>query len=941
MKNGCDNLKEDVKKHFLKIKILAVIGIFFLVSLIPMMGAINIININTKETDFLLNKSDYSGVDFHVNIGDFTTSTINDNGKTYDRISIDNCGYTSDYGKVELPIINYYVAIPQGSDINLNYYTETPTFLNNYNIYPAQPPKPETEGFIDPPFTINESFYAQNDFYPQEIVEITSLSVMRGCRIATITVYPFTYNPSTKTLKKYTEIDISISFSAGIKEYIPERLRSIYFQPIFDSFLLNSNSIERISVNNPYQQTKSPDRADLLIVVYDPFYEEILPLAEWRHQTGIETKIVNWSEIGTNAQALRNYMANAYNSWELPPSFLLIVGDADHIPVNYLYNHPYHGTLTGTDFWYAAINGTDYLPEIHAGRISVENENELTIVVNKILDYCKTPYMDVNWFDDILLAAYNEAGRYFIYTSDRIYNFLSPLGYNCNRQYQGGNPPGSTSGVITAINNGVIIANHRDHGASQNDGFSYTGWSYPQFDTTHIPSLTNDRMYAVMYALHCDSGWFDGETDTESGNYESIGEVGIRVENKGFVAVIASTRVSYSGYNDELCVGLYDAMWPDFDPNYPNVGSANPFSTEVYRIGQVLNYGKFWMYDKYIVPGGCSPYPWTPSESVSRATFEMMHVHGDPTMEIWTWQPENLQVTYEILNNAVKVFVEHDGNPIENALVCLFQQNGVYIKGLTNDLGETIFDVVNPSDEEVTLTVTAHNYLYYQTNFFLNRPPEKPAKPIGEERPKLNTTYNYETSTIDFEGEEIYYKFNWGDGEESNWLGPYPSGQKINCSHSWTERGPCSIKVKAKDTNGGESSWSDSLVLMVGNQVPNKPLVLGPRIFVKPNVEYEYSFTLKDKDNDQMYLFVNFANENTYTWIGPFNSGETVKLNHTWQRSDFKYSIYAKVKDQFEESPWAIIQIKTPRGVFNQYNLFEKLLERYPILAFLLKNFFK
>ncbi len=37
-----------------------------------MMGAINIININLKETDFLLNKSDYSGLDFHVNIGDFT-----------------------------------------------------------------------------------------------------------------------------------------------------------------------------------------------------------------------------------------------------------------------------------------------------------------------------------------------------------------------------------------------------------------------------------------------------------------------------------------------------------------------------------------------------------------------------------------------------------------------------------------------------------------------------------------------------------------------------------------------------------------------------------------------------------------------------------------------------------------------------------------------------
>lgn len=928
-------MKEDVKKQFLKMKILTIVGILFIVSFTPLMGAINIKNIDLNQSNFLLYKADYTGVDFHVAIGDFTASTINDNGKTYDKISIDNCGYTSDYGKVELPILSYYIALPQGAEINLNYYTFTPTVFNNYDIYPSQPPKPETEGFIDPPFTKNESFYSQNMFYPENIAEITSISIMRGCRIARISIYPFTYNPAIKELKKYNDIDISISFSGGTGEFIPERLRSVYFQPIFDSFLINSNSIERATINNPSQQIKSAERADLLIIVHDPFYEEILPLAQWRHESGLETKIVKFSEIGTNAQDLRNYMTDAYNSWELPPSFLLIVGDADQIPVNYLYTHPYHGTLTGTDLWYVAIDGTDYLPEIHAGRISVDNENELNIVVNKILDYTKTPYMDVNWFDDILLAAYNEAGRYFIYTSDRIYNFLNPLGYNCNRQYQGGSPAGSTSGVISAINNGVIIANHRDHGAAQNDGYSYTGWSYPQLDTTHIPSLTNGRMYAVMFALHCDSGWFDGETDSESGNYESIGEVGLRVENKGFVAVVASTRVSYSGYNDELCCGMYDAIWSDFDPNYPDDNSANPFTTEVYRIAQVLNYGKFWMYDKYIVPGGCSPYPWTPSESVSRATFEMLHVHGDPTMEIWTSLPKNLEVTYEILNNAVEVSVKDNGNPVENALVCAYQENGIYARGLTNDLGEVVLDVINPSDEKVTLTVTAHNYLYYQTNFFLNRPPEQPAKPNGEERPKLNTTYDYETNSTDIEGEEIYYKFSWGDGNESNWLGPYPSGQTIAGSYSWSERGSFTIKIKAKDTNGGESSWSEGLFAMVGNFVPNDPKVSGPRFFVKPGVEYEYSFKLTDKDNDQMYIFVNFGNENAYNWIGPYNSGETVKLNHTWQKPQFKYDLHVKVKDQFEETPWTVIEVRTPRNIIHQYNFFERLLERLPILKFL------
>ena len=200
-------MKEYVKKQFLMVKILTIVSIFLLVSFIPMMGAINT---DTNESNLSIYKTDYTGVNFHVTIGDFSTSTINDNGYTFDRISIDNCGYTSDYGKVELPIMGYYVAVPQGADISLNYNAMNPTVYNNYEIYPAQPPKPETEGYIDPPFTKNESFYIQNEFYPEELAEITSLSIMRGCRIARISVYPFTYNPSTKQLIKYSDIDISV-----------------------------------------------------------------------------------------------------------------------------------------------------------------------------------------------------------------------------------------------------------------------------------------------------------------------------------------------------------------------------------------------------------------------------------------------------------------------------------------------------------------------------------------------------------------------------------------------------------------------------------------------------------------------------------------------------------------------------------------------------------
>ena len=39
--------------------------------------------------------------------------------------------------------------------------------------------------------------------------------------------------------------------------------------------------------------------ADYLIITADEFYEEILPLAHWKHQKGYKTYVVLMSEVGT------------------------------------------------------------------------------------------------------------------------------------------------------------------------------------------------------------------------------------------------------------------------------------------------------------------------------------------------------------------------------------------------------------------------------------------------------------------------------------------------------------------------------------------------------------------------------------------------------------------------------------------------------------------
>ncbi|MEA2054745.1 MAG: PKD domain-containing protein [Candidatus Thermoplasmatota archaeon] len=101
-----------------------------------------------------------------------------------------------------------------------------------------------------------------------------------------------------------------------------------------------------------------------------------------------------------------------------------------------------------------------------------------------------------------------------------------------------------------------------------------------------------------------------------------------------------------------------------------------------------------------------------------------------------------------------------------------------------------------------------------------NQPPNKPDRPSGPTSGRVGTSYTYSSSTIDPDGDQIYYWFDWGDGINSGWLGPYDSGQSVNASHTWSEKGTYGIKVKAKDVNGVESEWSDSLAVSMPKSYP-------------------------------------------------------------------------------------------------------------------------
>jgi len=93
----------------------------------------------------------------------------------------------------------------------------------------------------------------------------------------------------------------------------------------------------------------------------------------------------------------------------------------------------------------------------------------------------------------------------------------------------------------------------------------------------------------------------------------------------------------------------------------------------------------------------------------------------------------------------------------------------------------------------------------------VNHPPATPQKPSGETSGKIGVQYTYTTTTVDPDSHQVYYQWDWGDGTISDWLGPSPSGQITESTHTWTKKGNYQIRIKAKDVYGAETNWSESL----------------------------------------------------------------------------------------------------------------------------------
>lgn len=102
------------------------------------------------------------------------------------------------------------------------------------------------------------------------------------------------------------------------------------------------------------------------------------------------------------------------------------------------------------------------------------------------------------------------------------------------------------------------------------------------------------------------------------------------------------------------------------------------------------------------------------------------------------------------------------------------------------------------------------------TNYPSPENPQKPDKPTGPNKGKTNMEYIYTTKTIDPNQDNIKYGWDWdGDMIADEWTKYYNSNETISITHTFTQEGPFNIGVKARDIDGHESQWSDSLSINI------------------------------------------------------------------------------------------------------------------------------
>lgn len=428
--------------------------------------------------------------------------------------------------------------------------------------------------------------------------------------------------------------------------------------------------------------------ARYLIITHDNFYDAVLPLAEWKHKKGMRAKVAKLSETGSSADDIQEYVQDAYDTWQIRPEFLLLVGAPNYLPLPLVEG-------IRSDNYYTNMDA-DMQNEILSGRLTVHNTTEAQTVVNKILLYERTPTIDSsNWYINACLIVREdyETVDDSIYWSDihHAKNYMLGAGYDKidTLSRQAGD---NADDVIQCVNEGRGIVLYRGQGVNN--------WWSP-FDCDP-DTCENGSYLPIVLSITC--------TTIGTGSTPAAAEkwllTGTPTEPRGAAGYFATTTIviGEAHLRSAISKGFFDGL----------------FRKGLTTFGDVCEMGRLNMYVLY-------------SDTAEYLGFTTL---GDPEMNIWTGIPAELEVTHNpSVDTGVQsctVTVYHDGAPVKEALVCCWvpdQTPEVYVTEHTDDSGIAVLDIAPETEgDTMYVTVTNRNYVPYEGSAIVSA--NVPAEPV-------------------------------------------------------------------------------------------------------------------------------------------------------------------------------------------------------------------
>ncbi|MFZ5564474.1 MAG: C25 family cysteine peptidase [Thermodesulfobacteriota bacterium] len=665
---------------------------------------------------------------------------VSHQGVRYHDISIPGGGHATNVGKPSLPTLGRYVALPRGAKASVKVVDARFKEMTGYNVAPAQDPLPESGSGVARVFKKDATAYGQRGFSPARIVELESPVTIRGCRTALLRVFPVQFNPAEQTIRVYSHVTVQVSFEGGDRRFVEKRWRSKSTTPVFENLFLN-NPVEldteagaETGSGSVMSRSATDEQSFFLIISPPELVSAANKLANWKRAQGVSTEVRTTDQAGSTTAEIKAFIQEAYDTWPVPPDYVLLMGDVEFIPTN-------RGDGCGTDLYYATVDGTDFFPDLSIGRLSVDTLDQALKRVDDIIGYELSPPTQESFYQNAAIVAYFQdsdfngtADRRFVqsaedmaiffsdpayldaYDVDRIYytdSRATPLRWNDDNWNFGttgvlsGAPgedmpayllrsgglawDGDAADISAAVNNGRFLVAYRGHGQT-------TRWDSVTYTTADVSALANADLLPVVFSVTCLSGKFDMES---SGiNIPCFSESWERNPDGGAVGILAASETSYSGYNDHFFWGWMEALWPEEFPAQ-DPPSGTPFDPPALEMGPMLNYGKYYGATKY-----------SEGDDTLQLEFELFHWFGDPTMRLWTGVPQDFTVSgfaIDAGSGGLEITMDQAG-----AVICVSRNGTILGKAVSSGGTDRVAcDPPLEADDAVLVVVTKPGFRPY------------------------------------------------------------------------------------------------------------------------------------------------------------------------------------------------------------------------------------